>query len=140
GTSTIALNAANLTVTSWSDSSIVAVVPSGASSGTFSVTVNGNTATSSTFTVTALPGAWSDADIGSVSAAGSASYTNGTFNVNSSGLGLGGSTDTFHYVYQSLSGDGTIVARVASLAVSIQQVGVMIRETLAANSSAAFVF
>ncbi len=58
GASVVSLNAVNAFVARWSDTEIVAVVPSGASSGPFSVTVSGQTAGSSAFTVTALPAAW----------------------------------------------------------------------------------
>jgi len=45
--------------------------------------------------------------------------------------------DGFHFVYQPLSGDGTIVARVASVSPSSTG-GVMIRETLNANAAEVF--
>jgi hypothetical protein len=47
--------------------------------------------------------------------AGSASYASGTFTLKGSGADIGGTADAFHYVYQPLTGDGEIVARVASL-------------------------
>jgi len=56
GSNTVSLNGTNASVLSWSDSQIIAMVPSGASSGTLAVTVSGQIATSSTsFTVTSLP-------------------------------------------------------------------------------------
>jgi regulation of enolase protein 1 (concanavalin A-like superfamily) len=86
---------------------------------------------------TTLPSPWVDVDLGSVGAAGSASYSNGTFTVNGSGADIWGSTDSFNYVYRSLSGDGTIVARVASLGNTntYAKAGVMIREQLTSNSA-----
>src|SRR5690242_13378561 len=60
GSSTISLGATGAVAASWSDTSIVAIVPSGGSSGPFSVSVNGQTANSSTFTVTPLPSGWID--------------------------------------------------------------------------------
>ena len=54
-------------------------------------------------------------DVGAVGVAGSASYSNGTFTVSGSGDDVWGTADAFHYAYQSLSGDGQIVARVASV-------------------------
>jgi len=136
GSSTVALNGTGATVVAWSDASIVVLVPSGATSGTFAVTVNNETADSSSFTVTALPSGWSDQDVGSVGVAGSATYASGTFTVKGSGTSIGGTADAMHFVYQSLSGDGTIVARVASSTGG--QAGVMIRETLNANATDAF--
>lgn len=138
GSSTISLNGTNAVVAIWSDTSIAALVPAGASSGPFSVTVSGNVASSATFTITALPPGWSDGDIGSVGLAGSAVYTNGTFTVNGSGSGIAGTADVMHFVYQPLSGDGSIVARVVSS--SRGQAAAMIRETLNANAADAYEF
>lgn len=142
GSSTVSLNGITVSTTSWSDIAIVAVVPSGASSGPFAVTVNGQTVYSPTFTITSLPSGWSDGDIGSVGIAGSAAYASGVFTVTGAGPGtIGVTADAFHFVYQPMSGDGTIVARVVSLqGSSSSQAGVMIRETLNSNATNAFVF
>ena len=53
-----------------------------------------------------------------------------------SGNDIWGTSDAFRYVYHPLTGDGQIVARVASLQNTSPWAkgGVMIRETLAANS------
>ena len=85
--STITLNGTTATAVSWSSTTLIAVIPSGASSGSFSVTVGGQAANSTTFTVTALPSGWSDEDIGSVGVAGSSTYANGVFTVKGSGAG-----------------------------------------------------
>ena len=61
---------------------------------------------------TGLPPGWNDADIGSPALAGSASFSSGT--VKGSGADVWGSADQFHYAYQSLTGDVTITAHVAS--------------------------
>jgi RHS repeat-associated protein len=137
GSSTVSLNGTSAVVTNWSSASITAIVPTGATSGTFSVTVSSQTAYSSSFTVTALPLGWTDGDIGSVGVAGSASYGNGTFTVQGAGGGtLATSADGFNFVYQSLSGDGTIIARVVSTSGSgSQEAGVMIRETLSSDAT-----
>ncbi len=58
---------------------------------------------------------WSTADIGNTGAVGNATYENGTFTVAGAGDEVGGSYDQFHYVYQPLSGDGQLVARVADI-------------------------
>ncbi|MGC2334142.1 MAG: IPT/TIG domain-containing protein, partial [Candidatus Acidiferrales bacterium] len=138
GTSTISLNGTNAAATSWSSTTIAVLVPTGASSGTFTVTVGGQNGTSPTFTVTALPAGWSDADIGTVGLSGSSSYSNGTFTVEGAGAGIYGNADAFHFVYQSLSGDGSIVARVVSLqGTSNAEAGVMIRDTLSSGSTTA---
>jgi hypothetical protein len=83
-----------------------------------------------------LPSPWVTADIGAVSAAGSASYSNPTWTLVGSGGDIGGTSDEFRYVYQSASGDCSIVARVASIqnTNAWAMAGVMIRETTAANA------
>jgi len=84
-----------------------------------------------------LPAPWLHQDIGAVGLGGSASYSSGTFTVNASGTDIEGTSDQFHYVYQPLNGDGTVIARVASITNSNPWAkgGVMIRESLAANST-----
>ena len=83
-----------------------------------------------------LPGGWSHQDIGAVGVAGDASQVGGTYTVKGSGVDIWGAADSFHYAYLPLTGDGSITAHVAG-----QQntdpwalAGLMIRETLAANS------
>lgn len=82
--------------------------------------------------VQSLPSPWLDQDIGTVGVAGNASYNNGTFTVNGAGAQIYGTTDAFNFVYQPLTGDGTIVARLVSLQSGSGYVtaGVMIRNTL----------
>jgi hypothetical protein len=91
-----------------------------------------------------VPSPWVDADVGTVGLAGNASYTNGTFTVNGSGTLIYGSADAFNFVYQPLTGDGTIVARLVSFQQTTPEAyaaaGVMIRDTLdpaAANAKTA---
>jgi phosphatidylserine/phosphatidylglycerophosphate/cardiolipin synthase-like enzyme len=88
-----------------------------------------------------LPSPWVQADIGAVPIAGSASDSSGTFTITGSGADIWGTADAFHYVYQPLTGDGSIRARVASVqnASTWSKAGVMIRETLDAGSTHAFV-
>ncbi|GCE29350.1 hypothetical protein KDA_48340 [Dictyobacter alpinus] len=78
-----------------------------------------------------LPSPWSDGDIGTVGVAGSASYSNGNFTVNGSGI-VEYTYDKFHYLYQPLYGDGTIVAHVTGLTggTNNAKAGVMIRSDL----------
>jgi regulation of enolase protein 1 (concanavalin A-like superfamily)/fibronectin type 3 domain-containing protein len=82
-------------------------------------------------TPVSIPGAWLDTDIGAVGLSGSASYTSGTFTLNGAGSDIFGTADSFQFAYQSLSGDGTIIARVSQCG---GKSGVMIRESLAANA------
>jgi regulation of enolase protein 1 (concanavalin A-like superfamily) len=103
--------------------------------------VTGTVATATFDSVTtSVPGGWADSDVGSVPFAGSASYKNGTFTVTGSGADIWGSADAFHDATTSLNGDGTIVARVATVqnVDAWTKAGVMIRETQNAGSAHAF--
>ena len=98
-----------------------------------------SSSTHATITVTTsskLPGPWHDIDIGPVGASGSSSYSGGTYTVTGSGVDIWGNADSFHYVYQPLSGDGQITARVASQSDTHAWAlaGVMIRESLDAGA------
>jgi regulation of enolase protein 1 (concanavalin A-like superfamily) len=144
GSSVVMLNGAPVTINSWSDTSITITIPSGATSGSLLVSVapNMNDSNPVAFTVTSQPllSSWLDQDVGSVGVAGSASYTNGTFTVKGSGQWIWSTADGLHFAYQALSGDGTMVARVVSAQGSTYpEAGVMIRETLSASSSHAYV-
>jgi hypothetical protein len=137
----VLLNGAGVTINSWSATSISITIPSGATSGPLAVSVapSMNDSNPVIFTVTSqpLPSSWLDQDVGSPGVAGSASYANGTFTVAGAGQQIYGTADAFHFVYQPLSGDGTMVARVVSLQGGSGYVapGVMIRETLNAGST-----
>jgi len=83
-----------------------------------------------------LPTGWTDADVGAVGVAGSASFNTGTFTVSGSGTDIFGTGDQFNYAYQSVSGDVTVIARVVSedQTAGFSKAGVMIRESLATNA------
>jgi hypothetical protein len=87
----------------------------------------------------ALPSPWLNGDIGAVGAAGEACFENGIFTIKASGADIWSTTDEFHYVYRTLSGDGEIIARVTSLSQTNNwaKAGVMVRNTLAPNSKVA---
>ncbi len=91
--------------------------------------------------VAALPSPWMQGAVGNVGVAGSATYDDpsGTFTVRGAGADVWGTADGLHYVYRSLTGDGSIVARVSSVSNTHAWVkaGVMIRDSLAANSAQA---
>jgi regulation of enolase protein 1 (concanavalin A-like superfamily) len=63
------------------------------------------------------------------------------FSVTAAGTDVWGTADQFEYVYRAWTGDGVVVARVASLEGTDvwAKAGLMIRETLAAGSRHAFV-
>lgn len=91
-----------------------------------------------TYTPPALPppSPWASRDVGSVAAAGSVAFADGTFTVRGSGRDIWGSADEFRFAYQPLNGDGEVVARVASQGNTDPwaKAGVMIREGLGANA------
>ena len=79
---------------------------------------------------------WTTSDIGTVGKTGSASYASPTYTVAGAGAGITGTADAFRYVYQQISGNCTIIARVAtfSSSTSAARAGVMMRQNLNANS------
>src|SRR6266478_5169837 len=143
--SAVLLNGAGVTVNTWSGTSISITIPVGATTGPLLVSVapSMNDSNAIRFTVTAqpLPVSWLDQDVGVVGLAGSAGYANGTFTVAGAGQGtLFSSADGFHFAYQSLTGDGTMVARVVSLQGSSAQAGIMVRETLNPGANHMYLF
>ena len=122
-------------------------VAAGSYSLTAVATDNAGAATTSaarTITVsgtTAPPGPWTAADIGTPSQPGSTQYSGGTFTVRSTGE-VGGTADQFHFVYQPVTGDVDIRARVASIEAvqAWSKAGVMVRETLAPDAVMGMMF
>ena len=86
-----------------------------------------------------FPDGWRHQDIGTVGRAGTAAFDAATtsFSVQGAGADIWGNADAFHFAFTSLSGDGAIAARVASVqnVASWVKAGVMIRETLDAFSA-----
>lgn len=84
-----------------------------------------------------LPAPWLTQDIGSTGATGSATISNGSYTVAGSGADIWGTADSFRYLYQPLTGDGTVVARVTGMqnTNTFAKAGVMIRETTGGNAS-----
>lgn len=83
-----------------------------------------------------LPAGWTSGDVGSVGAAGGSAHSGGVFTVNGSGATIGGTADSFHLAYRTVTGDCTITARVATQTntSTYARAGVMIRDGLAANA------
>ena len=88
-----------------------------------------------TVTAQPLPLPWLKGDIGTGMLAGSLTYNAGTFTQAGSGV-IGSTSDNLNFTYQTLTGDGEIIARISVLqdTGTSSRVGVMIRDTLAANS------
>jgi len=89
-----------------------------------------------------LPSPWLAQDVGAVGGSGATGYDTGTFTMVSTGADVWGTADQFRYVYQTLSGNGSIIARVVSQENTggWAKEGVMIRESLADNAKYAFTF
>ena len=89
-----------------------------------------------------LPASWSQSDIGAVGLAGDATYdsSSATFTVKGAGADVWGTADALHYAYTTLTGDGSIAARVVSTSNTAAWVkaGVMIRASLDTGSAQAF--
>jgi hypothetical protein len=87
-----------------------------------------------------LPLPWTRADIGTVDPLSDASGDNSAIRLNSSGV-LAGNADSGLLAWQTLSGDGSIIVRIRELenADTATRVGLMIRESLAANSKHTFI-
>jgi len=83
-----------------------------------------------------LPSPWVNQDVGSTGQAGSSTVNAGTFTVRGAGADVWGSNDAFQFAYQSLNGDGSIVARVASIqnTNSFAKAGIMLRASVASSS------
>ncbi|HEX7260464.1 MAG TPA: hypothetical protein VF258_01500, partial [Luteolibacter sp.] len=107
------------------------------------VTSHNNTvlgrATFDQVSVTPFPLPWQTLDIGATGLQGSAEYFGNAFTVKGAGT-LAATSDNFRFVYQTLSGDGEMTARikVPQNTGTGARFGVMIRDSLATNSAYAF--
>ena len=83
-----------------------------------------------------LPAGLHAVDIGSPALVGSTTYSSGTYTVTAAGDSSWRAVDQFHFVFRPLSGDGEVIARVASLIDTNDwaKAGVMIRESLTGES------
>ena len=101
----------------------------------------GESANSSEVVASPAPFPWSNIDIGPVGVPGSFSVSgSGVFITNGAGTTIGGLTDSFNYTYRTLTGDGTLIARLSATRLSVNgKVGIVMSETLGAGSKCAFV-
>ena len=76
--------------------------------------------------------AWFDADIGDVGQPGGSRQSDDTFNVSGAGADIWGPSDSFHFTYTNLDGDGDIwvYARSQTATNPFAKAGVMIRQSL----------
>jgi fibronectin type 3 domain-containing protein len=89
--------------------------------------------------VAGLSAPWQTTDIGSVGLTGSASVASGVYTISGAGQ-LTGTSDSLRFLYQPLSADGEIKARLTSVQTDNAncRFGVMIRDNLSPNSKYAF--
>ncbi len=110
----------------------------GASPATYTVVEDPVTST--------LPAGWTSVDVGAPLMAGTTDYSTAdqAFYLDGSGTDVYGTNDQFHYTYMTLTGDGTIIARVRYQTNSSPsaKAGVMFKETptAGANYVAALVY
>ncbi len=84
-----------------------------------------------------VPPPWLSTDVGSPTLVGSAGYLNGVFTVNGAGIDIWKTYDQFHYVYQNITGNGTLIARVSSQTNSSSnaKAGIMFKQSTTAGDS-----
>jgi PKD repeat protein len=115
---------------SWSDG--------GAATHTYRVPPTDSTLSLSLFEAVTVPPPWQTADIGGPVLLGNADYdaTGKAFYLDGGGKDIWGTVDQFRYVYQPMSGDGEIVARVTSQTAANPwtKSGIMIKESAAAGA------
>jgi poly(hydroxyalkanoate) depolymerase family esterase len=127
--------AASVTTTSYSDTDVI-------NGKVYYYVVSANTASGESLNSNqAVVTPWTSQDVGAVGVTGSTNYSDGVFTVSGSGADIWGTADAFRFVYLPVTGDCTIIARVASVqnTDSWAKAGVMIRESLNANARNAFI-
>lgn len=95
-----------------------------------------NSAVASASPVASPSNNWLTEDVGSVGATGTFNLNGSTFTIQGSGADIWYGSDEFRYVFQALSGDCSITARVVSQqnTAGWAKAGLMIRETLDASA------
>ncbi len=83
-----------------------------------------------------LPVPWNGMDIGGLTPAGAAQADNGVFTLTGGSGALAGTSDRFHFVYQSVTGDCILSARITagSDPNSVAGAGLMVRQALESGS------
>src|SRR6266700_3640464 len=77
------------------------------------------------------PSSWTCQDIGNPTPSGSETASGNTWSVNAGGAGVGGASDQFRLISQTVSGDSQVSAQVVSqqLASGSAQAGLMVRQS-----------
>ncbi|WP_157446919.1 DUF1349 domain-containing protein [Cytophaga aurantiaca] len=102
--------------------------------------VSGSHSITATFkkapTADLLPSPWVNTEIGATRNAGTAGYRNGVFGLESGSYDIYYNSDGLNFIYQSLQGDGQIVAHIKDMnkPTDWSKAGIMMRETTAAGS------
>jgi hypothetical protein len=127
--------------------------PSGSGNGTVVIAASVNSGTNraanvtigdQVFTVTqtasSMPAGWAHQDVGAVAQAGDATFDGTTFTVTGGGADVWGTADAMQFAFRTLDGDGSVVARIASIqnVNSWTKAGVMIRESLDPSAANAY--
>jgi uncharacterized protein YjdB len=139
-------NATNKNVSYSSSNSSIATVNSsglitGVAVGSATITVvTSDGAKTATCAVTVTSNAiapWTSADVGSTALAGSATQSAGTYTIKGSGADAWDVVDAFQFVYQAVTGDMTMTARIVTEqnTNTYAKVGIDVRNALTANSS-----
>jgi hypothetical protein len=91
-------------------------------------------------TTASITAGLTDIDIGGAAPAGSATYADGKWTVKGGGAEIWGTSDSCHFAYQALTGDGAIIAKVESLQNTSPsaKAGVMMRTSLAQGAPRAW--
>jgi len=80
-------------------------------------------------------------DIGAAWSTGTDSYSAGLFSLAGAGLGISGTSDQVHFLYQAVDGDADVTVQVISVLAfgSEASTGLMMRESMATNAATAFI-
>lgn len=89
-----------------------------------------------------MPAVWKYADIGSMPSTVSAKYFNGSYTVKGAGSDIYGTSDKFNYLFRELTGNFEMTVRIINQQNTnpLAKAGIMIRESIAANSRNVFAF
>ena len=94
-----------------------------------------------------IPSRWHSADVGPVLYPGCDNFHDGVFRVGGFGSDIGGTQDSFHFVYKQFAGDGEIIAFFPDSLMDYggfydywAKTGLMIRQSLDSDAANAFVF